>query len=158
MAGETLSSATDRAIAKAKNADEAIREAVRTIHDSSDRFDWTGVYLMEANGELVLSHFVGATTPHIRIGLDTGICGAAASEKATIMVADVKSDPRYLSCHLETRSEIVVPIMKDGTVYGEIDVDSHSPDAFVQRDREELETIAAMLADRLAAEPKKETQ
>lgn len=150
MADRDLVLAVGEAIARADTADDAVREAVAMIHDSSRRFDWTGVYLMEPGGDLVLSHYRGAPTPHTRIGIDTGICGAAARERSTIVVPDVGSDPRYLSCHVETKSEIVVPIMRDGTVYGEIDVDSHSIDAFTEDDRSAFERIAGMLAGRLA--------
>ena len=139
-----------RAIATAPDADEAVRRAVRVIHDSSDRHDWTGVYLMDGGSELVLSHFIGAPTPHTRIPLDRGVCGAAARLKETIIVPDVAADQRYLACSLSTRSEIVVPIMKGGTVYGEIDIDSHTPDAFDDLDRRELEQVADLLAQRLA--------
>ncbi len=152
MPGETLAAVVGRAIERAGNATEAVRLAVDAIHESSDRFDWTGVYLMAGSTDLVLSAFRGAPTPHTRIGLGTGICGAAAREKATIIVPDVREDSRYLSCHIETRSEIVVPIMRDGTVYGEIDVDSHRSGAFGPEDRRELEHVARLLAERLAAE------
>jgi GAF domain-containing protein len=151
MAASGLAVAVLEAIARAPGADEAVRVAVRTIHDASNRYDWTGVYLVDPGGDLVLAHYQGAPTPHTRIGVDTGICGAAVRERATIVVPDVQSDPRYLSCHIETKSEIVVPIMKGGRVYGEIDVDSHSPDAFVEADRRDLERIAEALAERLAA-------
>lgn len=154
MAASGMAESVLKAIEGTVTADEAVAVAVRTIHDTSDRYDWTGVYLVDAVGDLVLAHYRGAPTPHTRIGVDTGICGAAVRERSTIVVPDVKSDPRYLSCHIETRSEIVVPIMKDGTVYGEIDVDSHSPAAFVEDDRRNLEVIAGALAERLASSGK----
>ena len=73
-------------------------------------YTWTGIYLLDGN-ELCLGPFVGKPSPHTRIPLGRGICGAAATEKATIIVDDVNADPRYLACSIETRSEIVVPIM-----------------------------------------------
>ena len=69
----------------------------------------------------------------------------------TIIVDDVNHDPRYLACSLETRSEIVVPIMHGGEVLGEIDIDSHELAAFGETDRDLLEQIASQLAVRLAA-------
>ena len=63
---------------------------------------------------------------------------------------DVDADPRYLACSLETRSEIVVPIMRDGDVLGEIDIDSDKKAAFGPSDRELLESVAALLARKLA--------
>lgn len=150
MAGDTLGSRVRRALETVRTPDDAVRAAVETIHAASDRYDWTGVYLMDGPSELLLSHFIGAPSPHARIPLDRGVCGAAAREKATIVVPDVRADGRYLACSLETKSEIVVPIMKDGVVYGEIDIDSHARDAFGDDDRRALEEVAAILAERLA--------
>jgi L-methionine (R)-S-oxide reductase len=87
-------------------------------------------------------------SPHTRIPLNRGICGAAASQQETIIVDDVNSDPRYLACSIETKSEIVVPIMRDGRVFGEIDIDSDRPAAFGADDRQLLEEIARALAGR----------
>ena len=92
-------------------------------------YTWVGIYLLDGN-ELVLGPFVGKPSPHTRIPLGRGICGAAATEKATIIVDDVNADPRYLACSIETKSEIVVPIMHGASVLGEIDVDSDRPAAF----------------------------
>ena len=120
------------------------------VHESSERYDWTGVYVLEDEGTLVLSHFIGEPTPHTRIPMDSGICGATAMARQTLIVPDV-GDPRYLSCSLRTKSEIVAPIMKDGQVLGEIDIDSHAPDAF-RSESEELEQVAALLAEKLSGE------
>jgi GAF domain-containing protein len=107
-----------------------------------------GVYLLEGE-ELVLGPFVGKPTPHTRIPLNKGICGAAASSGKTLIVDDVQADPRYLACSLETRSEIVVPIVRAGRVLGEIDIDSDAPAAFTEEDRRLLEAVAEILATKL---------
>jgi GAF domain-containing protein len=99
---------------------------------------------------LVLGPFAGEPTPHVRIPLDQGICGAAAASRATIVVEDVNADPRYLSCSIKTRSEIVVPIFVDGKVVGEIDIDSHAPAAFTDDDRDFLEKVARIVGNRMA--------
>ena len=138
-------------IADARTATDAMDVVVATLKQELPTYNWVGVYLLEGD-ELVLGPFRGAPTPHVRIPLNRGICGAAASEQQTIVVDDVNSDPRYLACSLETKSEIVVPIMKDGVVYGEIDIDSHSHAAFGEADRVLLEEIADRLADRLASQ------
>ena len=83
-------------------------------------YHWTGVYLMSGK-ELALSHQIGLPTPHERISIDKGICGAAAREKKTVIVEEVNADPRYIACSLKTRSEIVVPLMgSTGAVLGVI--------------------------------------
>jgi GAF domain-containing protein len=86
----------------------------------------------------------------VRIPLGRGICGAAATQKATITVDDVNSDPRYLACSIETKSEIVVPIIAGSDVLGEIDIDSDRAAAFGAADKTLLEAVAAMLAARMS--------
>jgi GAF domain-containing protein len=128
----------------------AMEHVVRVLKNGLPAYTWVGIYLLEGN-ELVLGPFLGKPSPHPRIALGSGICGAAATERQTIVVDDVNADPRYLACSLETRSEIVVPIMDSGRVLGEIDIDSDQPAAFGTSDRQLLEAAAALLAPRLAA-------
>jgi len=103
---------------------------------------------------LVLGPFKGAPTPHTRIPLNQGICGAAASTGKTIVVDDVNSDPRYLACSLETKSEIVVPVFVNGKVAGELDIDSHSVAAFGAEDRKLCEHAAALVGRFLERHPR----
>jgi GAF domain-containing protein len=135
----------------APDARRVMAETVVLLHHERPRYNWVGIYLLE-KGELVLGPYVGKPTPHTRIPLDQGICGAAASSGETLIVDDVNADPRYLACSLETRSEIVVPIARDGKVLGEIDIDSDMPAAFNQRDQKLLESVAAVLARKLEEE------
>jgi GAF domain-containing protein len=127
----------------------AMDRAVQILKQKVPAYTWVGIYLLEGD-ELVLGPFVGKPSPHTRIPLGAGICGAAASERRTIVVDDVNADPRYLACSLETKSEIVVPIMDADRVLGEIDIDSDQPAAFGAADRRLLEAVAAALAPRLA--------
>ena len=137
------------AIAAAPNAGAAMTQAVRLLKDAMPHYTWAGIYLIDGD-ELVLGPFLGKPSPHTRIPLGRGICGAAATEKATIIVDDVNADPRYLACSIETKSEIVVPIMNGAAVLGEIDVDSDRPAAFGPGDRALLEQVAALLAEALS--------
>jgi len=139
------------AIAEAPDAQTAMQEAVRLLKEQLPHYTWAGIYVMDGD-ELVLGPYLGKPSPHTRIPLNQGICGAAASQKATIIVDDVNSDPRYLACSIETKSEIVVPIMRGDEVLGEIDIDSDRPAAFGAPDRALLEPVAAMLADRIDEE------
>jgi GAF domain-containing protein len=109
--------------------------------------NWTGFYMLDpADAEtLVVGPYVGDPTPHVRIPIQEGICGAAAASGETVVVDDVNADPRYLSCSIETKSEIVVPIYAHGRVIGEIDIDSHTPAAFGESDRLLLEEIARIV-------------
>ena len=143
-----LITALTSAIAAAPTAESAMQQAVRLLKDAIPHYTWVGIYVLEGD-ELVLGPYIGKPSPHTRIPLGRGICGAAATEKATIVVDNVHADPRYLACSLETKSEIVVPIMQGDQVLGEIDIDSDQPAAFGPPDRALLEPVAAMLADRL---------
>jgi GAF domain-containing protein len=136
------------AIAEAPDAQTAMQEAVRLLKEQLPHYTWAGIYLMDGN-DLVLGPYLGKPSPHTRIPLNQGICGAAASQKATIIVDDVNSDPRYLACSIETKSEIVVPIMDGARVLGEIDIDSDQPAAFGADDRDLLTETARALARRL---------
>jgi L-methionine (R)-S-oxide reductase len=131
-----------------RDSTQAMESAVQLLKEGMPDYHWVGIYMLDGN-ELVLGPFRGKPSPHTRIPLGRGICGAAASEKQTIIVDDVNADPRYLACSVETTSEIVVPIMKGNDVLGEIDVDSDRRAAFDQRDRQMLEEVAQLLAARL---------
>jgi len=138
-----------RQIQSEADDDRAMAAAVATLKQRMPDYSWVGIYLLDGN-ELVLGPFEGKPSPHARIPLGRGICGAAASEKATIIVDDVNADPRYLACSIETKSEIVVPIMAGGEVLGEIDIDSDRQAAFGAADKTLLEAVAAQLAARMS--------
>ena len=124
---------------------ELLKKTVEILKENIHHYNWVGIYLLEKN-VLVLGPYAGKPSPHTRIELNKGICGAAAFQKETIIVSDVKADPRYLACSLETKSEIVVPIMRGKKVFGEIDIDSDKPDAFGTEDQHLLEKITEILA------------
>jgi L-methionine (R)-S-oxide reductase len=118
-------------------------------------YSWTGFYMLDRNDPetLVLGPFVGDPTPHIRIPVTQGICGAAVAMGKTVIVDDVYSDPRYLSCSIKTKSEIVVPIYAHGKIIGELDIDSHNPAAFTEEDRVFLEETASIVGKYIEQHP-----
>src|SRR5579859_1767311 len=136
------------ALARSASSGEALMKSiVALLHEKLTRYNWVGFYMLEREGgdTLVLGPFKGTMTPHTRIPLNQGICGAAASSGKTIIVDDVNSDSRYLACSLETKSEIVVPVFVRGKVVGELDIDSHFLAAFGPDDRKLCEHAAATL-------------
>jgi L-methionine (R)-S-oxide reductase len=143
--------------ARARSTHELMSEIVRLLQERMLKYNWAGFYMLETSpGQppmLVLGPFQGAMTPHTRIPLHQGICGAAASTGKTVVIDDVSKDPRYLACSLETKSEIVVPIFVRGKVAGELDIDSHFPAAFKEEDRELVEYCAHLIGQRLANIP-----
>jgi L-methionine (R)-S-oxide reductase len=121
-----------------------------TVHMIATRlpyYNWVGFYMLDRNDAdvLVLGPFHGAPTDHVRILVTEGICGAAVAQGKTVIVDDVSADPRYLSCSIETKSEIVVPIRVRDKVVGEIDIDSHDLSAFGPDDRTFLEKCARLI-------------
>jgi L-methionine (R)-S-oxide reductase len=120
---------------------------VRLIATRLPYYNWVGFYMLDPNDAnvLVLGPFHGAPTDHVRIPVTEGICGAAVAQGKTVIVDDVSADPRYLSCSIETKSEIVVPIRVRDKVVGEIDIDSHNLNAFGPDDRTFLEECARLI-------------
>ncbi|MGP8158128.1 MAG: GAF domain-containing protein [Thermoplasmata archaeon] len=124
---------------------QALAEVCRFLRHSFPHYPWVGVYRLEGT-DLVLDAWEGPqATEHTRIPLDRGVCGQAAREGRTVIVDDVRSDPNYLACFLETRAEIVVPVRHEGRVVGEIDIDGNAVRAFDESDRRFLEDVAAKL-------------
>ncbi len=143
-----LVSQLDAIALRASSAQEVMEDIVELLHRSMLKYNWVGFYMLEKEGKqdiLVLGPFSGTMTPHTRIPLNQGICGAAASTGKTIIVDDVSTDPRYLACSRETKSEIVVPVFVKGKVVGELDVDSHFLAAFALDDRNLCEHAATVL-------------
>jgi GAF domain-containing protein len=137
-----------RELAAAAPSLDALEKAiVAAIANEFPHYNWTGFYMLDPADPqtLVLGAFIGEPTPHVRIPVNQGICGAAVASGETVVVDDVHADPRYLSCSIRTQSEIVVPIRAHGIVVGEIDIDSHNPAAFTVADRCFLEEAARIV-------------
>lgn len=138
----------------ARTVDELMQQMVKLLHERVLKYNWVGFYMLEPNAHppmLVLGAFEGAMTPHTRIPLNQGICGAAASSGQTVVVDDVRKDPRYLACSLETKSEIVVPVFVNGKVVGELDIDSHFPAAFTPEHQELVQYCAKLVGKKMEA-------
>jgi L-methionine (R)-S-oxide reductase len=141
-----------RLTSQAKSTQDLMTRMVELLHQRMLKYNWVGFYMLEPGSQppmLALGSFQGAMTPHTRIPLHQGICGAAASTGKTIRVDDVNKDPRYLACSIETKSEIVVPVFVRGKVAGELDIDSHFPAAFGDEDQEFVEYCAALVGKQL---------
>jgi len=135
-------------IADKKTETEILQAAIELIDAFSDGWHWTGFY-MDRDGVLEVGPYIGTVTPHTRIRINEGICGAAAAQKKSIVVDDVNADPRFLACSITTRSEIVVPLMDGDRCIGEIDIDSNYPSYFTDDDRVMLEAVAVQVVRRL---------
>lgn len=109
--------------------------------------NWAGFYRL-VGGELVLGPFQGKPAC-IRIAMGAGVCGTAAATLATQLVDDVHAFPGHIACDADSRSELVVPIVRDGVLLGVLDLDSPLPARFDAADAAGVEVLAAMLAGRI---------
>ena len=145
---EQLVETVKAAISSVASETALLQTVVELIDRFSDGYNWTGFYMMRGD-HLEVGPYLGPATEHTRIELNRGICGAAATQKKTVTVDDVRSDSRFLACSLSTRSEIVVPLMDGDQCLGEIDIDSSQPAFFTDQDRMMLEAIAEVIVARL---------
>ena len=117
------------------------------LKERVESYDWVGFYLVdvERERELVLGPFAGEPTDHKRIRFGQGICGQAADLLKVFIVPDVTKESNSLSCNARVRSEIVIPLFRGETLVGELDIDSHLPDPFDEKDRLFLEKVGALV-------------
>jgi GAF domain-containing protein len=127
--------------------DRLLNEAVRLTHESSQQFHWTGIYELLPDGVLRLGPFKGAPTDHVFISVGHGVCGSAVAERHNKIVPDVTKELNYLACSSSTKSELVVLIQKDGSIFAQIDIDSHDFDVFDEAVVEGVQKVADWLAN-----------
>lgn len=125
-----------------------LQQISQLLYDEVEVFDWVGFYLVDtgADRELVLGPFVGEPTDHTRIPFGTGICGQAADTRETFVVQDVSGADNYLSCSIHVQAEIVVPIVKNNELIGELDIDSHTKDSITDDYQQLCEEICEIVA------------
>lgn len=122
-----------------QSTDEKLQKICQLLDSEISHFNWTGFYFKNGDkNELKLGPYVGAPTDHIIIPYGKGICGQVAVSNETFEVPDVHEQDNYLSCSIDTKAEIVVPIFKGGENIGQIDIDSHTIDPFTEEDKEML--------------------
>ena len=107
---------------------------------------FAGFYLFDGN-ELILGPFQGGVSC-VRIALGKGVCGESAASRQTVIVGDVKTYPNYISCDSSARSEIVVPMVKEGHLLGVLDLDSSLVDDYDDLDQKYLEEYVAILLEK----------
>ncbi|UOU98204.1 GAF domain-containing protein [Chryseobacterium daecheongense] len=124
------------------NTEEKLQKVCHLLDQEIPYFNWTGFYFKNGDkDELILGPYVGAPTDHTIIPYGKGICGQVAVSNETFIVPDVKLQDNYLSCSIDTKAEIVVPIFKNGVNVGQIDIDSHTLNPFTKEDLEMLEWL-----------------
>jgi L-methionine (R)-S-oxide reductase len=135
---------------RTKDNGTALQRLANFLHEELKHYNWFGFYLaVPGSRTLALGPYQGAATDHLRIPFGRGVCGQAAERQKTVLVDDVTAESNYLACSVETKSEIVIPIIDGDEVLGEIDIDSHAKAAFDESDRDFLEKLAVLVKDRL---------
>lgn len=124
-----------------------LSNASALLFHSLEQINWAGFYLFKEE-ELVLGPFQGKTAC-IRIALGKGVCGTAASLKQTLVVKDVHQFPGHIACDAASRSEIVVPMIKNDKLLGVLDIDSPVLERFSEEDQKILEEFVAILVHEL---------
>lgn len=126
---------------------EKLKLICELLRDNVNHYNWVGFYFLDKNKKsLALGPFIGEPTEHVRIPVGKGICGQVAQNKKTMIIQDVAEDDNYLSCSINVQSEIVVPILKDSNIIGELDIDSHAYAPFSDEDREFLERACGIIS------------
>ncbi len=119
------------------------------IKNSLKKYDWVGFYFSDLiNKKLNLVAFSGKKTEHKQIPFGKGVCGQVALSNKTLLIPNVNEEKNYISCDINVKSEIVVPIIIDGTNIGQIDVDSNKLNAFSNEDKIFLEAVCNLISEK----------
>ncbi|MBB3454149.1 GAF domain-containing protein [Rhizobium sp. BK313] len=115
------------------------------IYQMLPDLNWAGFYFLQSDDELVLGPFQGKPAC-VRIAVGRGVCGTAIEKEQSILVEDVHAFPGHIACDAASRSELVVPLFRDGQVFGVIDLDSPLASRFDSDDQAGIEALAAIYA------------
>ena len=124
-----------------------LSNAAALLNQFLDEINWVGFYLYEED-QLILGPFQGLPAC-VRIPMGKGVCGTSAATEKTLRIADVHQFPGHIACDAASRSEIVIPLMKDGNLLGVLDIDSPITDRFDEMDQQGLEKFAEILSNHL---------
>lgn len=134
-------------------SDAILRATVKDIRSSDTKYDWVGVYLLNPDENVLWLHnYVGPGTEHARIAVGEGVCGTAVAERKNQNIPDVSKVSNYLACAPRTKSELVVLIRAGDEIFGQIDLDSNTANAFTTDEQESIELVAEKLAEVFMAE------
>ncbi|MED2930896.1 GAF domain-containing protein [Bacillus wiedmannii] len=140
---ETVIKQLDALLTGEPNVVANLSNASALLNQFLDRVNWVGFYVTDGN-QLVLGPFQGMPAC-VRIPFGRGVCGVAAETKTTQLVADVHQFPGHIACDSASNSEIVVPIVKERTVIGVLDIDSPEKNRFDEVDQRYLEKFVETL-------------
>lgn len=125
-----------------------LSNASALLNQFLDRVNWVGFYLMDGDKELVLGPFQGLPAC-IRIPIGKGVCGTCAQNRESILVKDVHQFPGHIACDAASQSEIVIPMVKAGSLIGVLDIDSPEKNRFDELDQQKLAEFVEILVQAL---------
>jgi L-methionine (R)-S-oxide reductase len=133
----------------APSAQAVMERMAKRLHEKMTRYNWTGFYLVDPAdpGYLIVGPYAGSFAPNTRIPLNSGLCGAAATDGQVVVVQDVSTDSRYLAGSSLVKSEIVVPIFVKKKLAAELDIESYFADTFTKPEQEFVEGCAGVIAN-----------
>lgn len=132
---------------KSNNPEKKMQQICDLLKERIPHYDWVGFYFKNGNKrELKLGPYAGETTDHTIIPFGKGICGQVAESNQNFVVPDVQAQDNYIACSITVKSEIVVPLFKNGENIGQIDIDSNTPDPFTVEDERFLEFVNSEVA------------
>jgi len=146
---EDLADQIDALLAGAADSTANLANAAAAIYHALPALNWAGFYLLRG---LVLGPFQGKPAC-VRIPVGMGVCGIAAMQRQSILVPDVHAFPGHIACDPASRSELVVPLIRDGTVIGVLDLDSPVVARFDAQDQAGCEALAAVIVRHLGSVP-----
>ena len=146
---EQLKGQVEVIIQKEKGSSQnAMQHICDVLRKEIDYYDWVGFYFKNGDKrELKLGPYAGEPTDHEIIPFGKGICGQVAESNENFVVPDVHAQDNYIACSLTVKSEIVVPLFKNGENIGQIDIDSNTPDPFTEADERFLEWVNQQVAE-----------
>ena len=130
-----------------QSTDERLLKICKILEAHIDYYNWVGFYFKNGDkDELKLGPYVGEPTDHTIIPFGKGICGQVAVSNQNFVVPDVNAQDNYISCSINVKSEIVIPLFVDGENIGQIDIDSNTTDPFSEADERFLEFVCQSIA------------
>ncbi len=149
MSFETLKPQITALLSTEKSSvNEKLTQVCEILQNNIDYYNWVGFYFAnEAERTLHLKAFAGEPTDHTVIPFGKGICGQVAESNTNFVVPDVKAQDNYIACSITVKSEIVIPLFKDGKNIGQIDIDSHTIDPFTKEDEVFLEWVNEQVSE-----------
>ena len=131
-----------------QSTDDKLQGVCELLQSQFEHYDWVGFYFADHDKRLLhLGPFAGDPTDHTTIPFGKGICGQVAESNSNFVVPDVEAQDNYIACSINVKSEIVVPLFKDGVNIGQIDIDSHMIDPFTEEDEKLLEWVNEQVAE-----------